>query len=1615
MKDAAFEPAVDVDVFDSFGNPIHSEETAPDLSAEAAGHVAAEVQPDAALDEDEAIALSEARTLDWSPRDAEIAEGAALVGDVETGFMPNLKVAGPAYMPQTAMVALAILLDPSHELFSNMNAGKLARPESTTDDGPLSSFTMLTPSDALYGNQWHLNQPTIGWYDLGNLETIWDEYTGAGVDVAVIDDAVDRTHEDLTDNYSTTKDWDFYDNDTDPTGVATNSHGTAVAGIIGANLNSIGVVGVAHGATMFGFRVQTSGTLPGLYDSFLTQLNLAIENASGETETLNINREADVVNMSLGTQLGTNQFDTELPTPSLMAEVNSSIDYAAEFGRSGLGTILVKSAGNGRASGHDANASEWNANIHTISVAAVDQNGFVSSYSTHGANVLISGFGTPGQVWTTDRMGTEGYSSSNYTGGFNGTSAAAPMISGVIALMLEANSSLGWRDVQEILAYSARHVGTAVGSGISGSEEYAWDFNGADTWNGGGLHFSNDYGFGLVDAYAAVRLAETWQTSHTSANDAVASQDLLNTTVTLPSSNSPQVYSWTETTDVRIEHVEVDIGFSEWDDLGDLDIVLIAADGTEVHLIDNIGEDDGTPSGGFGSGRWTFTSPALMGMSSAQNWTLELRDSDSNTVSPITIYDIDVYFRGAGGSELDNKTFIFTDEFSDYASGSSHSTSNFGGGTTGVDTINAAAVTSGSTVNLLLNSGTIDGVSITSVSHIERVYTGDGNDTIIGDAFGNYLSSGRGNDTITGGSADEYIYGGPGNDTLDGGAGTNYVFGGAGDDLFYAGNPGDDDMYGGEDDDTFRYEGGVAGNYQEYANGGTGHDRIQIYDAGTYDFSTGGGSYGFNVFSIEEIEFYADASNSVKELILSDKEFLGTYQFATNLVIDGNNSTGSHDTLRIVMNYGDTFDASGWTFQDWNSASAGSNNTDWVVIEGNNNANTITGSSEDDEIFGGGGVDTIYGGDGADVLRGDNGSGDVIFGGAGDDLMFQVAGEGSDHFFGGAGVDRLDWSAMTLATYFNFNTSKYGYSSASQNSDFSSIEDVLGGSGDDTFFGNFLHTNSYTIDGGDGIDTLDLSANAADIPTNVRVLDIDNGYSLNGGAFQGNWSNLENLTAFANVAVTMLGNDAANILIGSNYDDILNGNNGRDTLYGGAGNDLFIYEYGEHFDDIYGGSGVDTFEIDWTADMVFDLAGGVYNQAGATAPYIFALESIANVTSLGNSNDWFVGSGTANTIMAGAGDDVFENRSGNDTFMGEGGDDTVRFINGWGNDTLDGGAGIDTLNFSWITDGAGVLGLHIDNGFSYNGGPSTGTWSNFENIVGSVRSDIITGNGLNNNLLGADGDDTLFGGGGDDLLFGGGDSDRILAGIGNDTLYGGSHSDVLRGGLGDDNIYGGSGYDQVLYTGLASGVFVTLESGMASGGGGNDVLSGIENVFGSGHDDIIYGSNSHGNRLEGSNGEDRLYGLDGRDVLLGGNDNDSLYGGSDVDKLLGQSGDDRLDGGLGTDFLTGGSGADNFVFADISHTGVGQWKRDEIRDFSTAEGDVVNLYLIDADETVAGNQAFTYVGTSFSGNAGELILNDYVRSGVDVTIASMDVDGDGVADGQVYIVGSGVTVSDFIL
>jgi Ca2+-binding RTX toxin-like protein len=136
-------------------------------------------------------------------------------------------------------------------------------------------------------------------------------------------------------------------------------------------------------------------------------------------------------------------------------------------------------------------------------------------------------------------------------------------------------------------------------------------------------------------------------------------------------------------------------------------------------------------------------------------------------------------------------------------------------------------------------------------------------------------------------------------------------------------------------------------------------------------------------------------------------------------------------------------------------------------------------------------------------------------------------------------------------------------------------------------------------------------------------------------------------------------------------------------------------------------------------------------------------------------------------------------------------------------------------------------------------------------------------------------------------------------------------------------------------------------------------------------------------------------------VITGGPGKDLLRGGAGNDTLTGGSGNDKLSGGAGADTLTGGLGADKFVFSSTSDFPTGSL-HDTITDFSHAQGDQIDLSALDANTKVAGNQAFTYLGTAaFTHHAGE--LRAYYDATNDQTIVSGDWNGDGVADFNIYV------------
>jgi len=599
---------------------------------------------------------------------------------------------------------------------------------------------MPIPTDRLLAEQWHLRAAGGARFDL-NVLRAWAPaegpgYSGAGTRTVVIDDGFDHRHRDLARNYNDELDFDFGTGTDDAFGTGFDAHGTAVAGLIGAAADGRGAVGVAHRTELVGYRVDFT-------NAFLREIRDAVAAAT--------DAGADLMNISLGT---VSPYGAGI-APVRFRWVADAIGTAVGNGRDGLGATIVKAAGNYREDLYDANADPWTNDTRQVIVGAVDRDGYVSYYSSYGASLLVSAFGTPGEVVTIDRVGLDGYSATGYSRAFDGTSAAAPMVSGVVALMYDANDSLGWRDVQSILAASARHVGSEVGGRPAQAELFRWDWNGAETWNGGGQHFSNDYGYGLVDALAAVRLAESWHLTGagpaTMLDEAGTRLDFLDADTPVPDGR-PRGISFEATTaaDHLVERVSVRLAFSTTF-AEDVDVYLTSPDGTQCQLVGDAGGRLAF------KGNWTFGSQAFRGEQAAGTWSV--RVVDDAVIDQLVVGDIRVRIHGADTAD---DRYVFTEEYSELAGVAGHATDvlDTNGGS---DTVNAAAVRSASTVRLDGGEGSIDGVAV-SFGAIEHAIGGDGNDRLFGEAAGNILHGMRGRDLLIGGLGADQLCGGSGAD-----------------------------------------------------------------------------------------------------------------------------------------------------------------------------------------------------------------------------------------------------------------------------------------------------------------------------------------------------------------------------------------------------------------------------------------------------------------------------------------------------------------------------------------------------------------------------------------------------------------------------------------------------------------------------------------------------------------------------------------------------------------------------------------------------------------------------------------------------------------------------------
>lgn len=597
--------------------------------------------------------------------------------------------------------------------------------------------TPQIPTDPLFSQQWHLLntgqiQGAVAGFDT-NVTKVWPDYTGNGVLVAAMDDGFDQTHPDLAANYRADLAWDFDLNQPGAEPGPGDNHGTAVAGlVVGVANNGIGGTGSAWGAKLVGYRTNLQDT---------TTERLAQDFAGAAAKI--IANGAGVFSNSWGPM--SSPFDAQAEQSSF---VNPAQQLAAQ-GRGGLGTVTLFAAGNDREVDFNANYDPSDNIPYSVVVAASQANGLITTYSTPGASVLVTAPGSdPASIVTTDRQGVEGYNTlagtaGNYTNTeqsyFNGTSAATPIAAGVVALILQANPNLGYRDVQEILAYSSKRAVFLNQPGVETTVNHASD------WNGGGLLTGYDFGYGNIDALAAVRLAESWHKQSTAANLQLLNGSVQQHQLVVASGNNATATA-SFSGDHRVEQVTVTLDL-QTQNLQDVRVELIAPNGTHSILIDYPPPVDsgGEPAELPTHLQYTLNTVRDWGESLAGEWSLKITNKVAGSTVTLNDWAITAY---AAAGTVDHAQ-IFTNEFATFAalSGNRLSLSSANG-----TELNAAAVTAASVLDLSGGASHIGGTAVTLVDpqSFRAIVSGDGNDLLIGNALDNLLMGGRGSNNLDG-------------------------------------------------------------------------------------------------------------------------------------------------------------------------------------------------------------------------------------------------------------------------------------------------------------------------------------------------------------------------------------------------------------------------------------------------------------------------------------------------------------------------------------------------------------------------------------------------------------------------------------------------------------------------------------------------------------------------------------------------------------------------------------------------------------------------------------------------------------------------------------------------
>ncbi|WP_085584797.1 M10 family metallopeptidase C-terminal domain-containing protein [Pseudomonas sp. R25(2017)] len=812
----------------------------------------------------------------------------------------------------------------------------------------------------------------------------------------------------------------------------------------------------------------------------------------------------------------------------------------------------------------------------------------------------------------------------------------------------------------------------------------------------------------------------------------------------------------------------------------------------------------------------------------------------------------------------------------------------------------------------------------------------------------------------TGNSLNNILRGTGGNNVLDGGAGADLMIGGLGNDIYIVDNVGDvvsETSTLASEIDTVR----ASVNYTLSAN----VENLTLTGTG-------------NIYGI---------GNALNNVIIGndgDNQLVGGAGLDTLIGGKGNDAYGIDQVGELALvqelaNEGTdrleiSFNASAQSTIDLGLANL--QNVENVALVGAGDF-SVFGNAQNNTLIGNTGNNTLNGGAGADTLIGGAGSDSYVIDNVGDVIIEQgPSATDVDSVYSyidytlGANLENLNLVGGALnATGNALNNVLRGNDNDNRLIGGAGLDIMIGGKGNDTYgldqAGELALVQELA---NEGTDRLEISYSAT-----AQSSTVDLGLA--------NLQNVEDVTLLGAGDFTVYGNALSNTLIGNSGNNTLNGGAGADTLIGGAGSDSYVID---NVGDVIIEQGPSASDV----DSVYSY---IDYTLGANLENLNLVGSALNAT--GNSlNNTLRGTDGNNVLDGGAGADIMIGGLGNDTYIVDNVGDVV-------SETSTLASEIDTVRASVnYTLSANVENLTL-----------TGTGNIYG--IGNELNNVIIGNDGDNQLVGGAGVDTLIGGKGNDAygidqvgelalvqelanegtdrleisfnataqstidlnqsnlqnfedvaIIGAGDF-SLFGNAQNNTLIGNAGNNTLNGGAGADTLIGGAGSDSYVIDNVGD---VIIEQGPST--------TDVDSVYS--YIDYTLGAN-----LENLN-------LVGAAVKATGNSLNNV--------LRGNAGNNVLDGGAGADTLFGDAGADTFVFRAVNEMGIGA-NRDVISDFSSLQGDKIDLTQFDANLLQSGMNGFTFIGANAFTGAGQLRFVDHVLSG--------NVSGNAGADFEIMLVG----------